>query len=164
MFLLSERFSSHYITRTLSLAEFSGIHLKLTYTIIFILCIHKSSSHHVFLGLISGQKFSHIPYTGRVSSPVWILSWTLRIAFYTKVSPNLLHLNGFSTVWILWCTLRVDIWANFSHSPTSKQFLSCVNPLMLKKIRLPEGFSPAITLLFLIHHEFFDLFWCLTSD
>lgn len=44
--------------------------------------------------------------------------------------------------------LRVDIRANFSHSLTFKQFLSCVNPLMLKKmIRLPEGFFPAITVL-----------------
>lgn len=74
VFFLSKGFSSCYINRHSPLPEFSGICLGLTsYVISHIHCIHKISTHcesfDVFWGLISGQKFSHIYYTERVSPP-----------------------------------------------------------------------------------------------
>lgn len=66
------------INRVFPLPEFSGKHLELTsYTIFQLHYIHKIFPHcefsDVFWGLISGQNFSHICYTEKVS-PLYELS------------------------------------------------------------------------------------------
>ena len=66
--------------------------------------------------LFTEKLFPHLLHENGFS-PVWILWCSRRWLFRLKEFPHSLHVNGFSSVWILWCLTRsLTCLKDFLHS------------------------------------------------